>query len=320
MSWAAHQFEGYVLQRHFGRVYRISYLAIVAGDAAPDFFAKAWVYGVTINGTHYGASDPSKFHRGWPGAGFTHTLAFGAFLATVVWIAGRKKPWAVPWAVGILIGQWAHALTDINDSKGTMLLFPFSTHNFSIGTWAYGAQVGKYHDAAAYFSSFGFAMDVLWLVILLVFARVVLTRAYFDGVIRPADPGAWAWLGRRMPERAQLALYRAMFVYGVSRVVAWTVWAHAIAHFRWDLSWGGPWWLTKVPASQQSVAWAVIGVLGVGTAMVLAWLVVLRPNRLEDPVALGLPVRARDELSEDRAKVSVILQLARRLVPRPASR
>ena len=50
MSWGAHQFEGYVLQKHLGEAFTISYLAIVAGDAAPDFFAKAWVYGVTIDG------------------------------------------------------------------------------------------------------------------------------------------------------------------------------------------------------------------------------------------------------------------------------
>ena len=47
--------------------------------------------------------------------------------------------WSLP-AIGIVIGQWAHALTDMNDSKGTMLFFPFTTHNFSLGTWAYAAQ------------------------------------------------------------------------------------------------------------------------------------------------------------------------------------
>ena len=48
MSWAAHQFEGYVLQKHFGSKVRISYLAIVAGDLLPDKFVKSWVYGFTI--------------------------------------------------------------------------------------------------------------------------------------------------------------------------------------------------------------------------------------------------------------------------------
>jgi membrane-bound metal-dependent hydrolase YbcI (DUF457 family) len=279
MSWAAHQFEGYVLQRHFGERYQVSYLAIVAGDAVPDFCAKAWVYGVTVNGHHYGASDPADFHRSWPGAGFTHSLAFGALVGVVVWAVARRRPWAIPWSLGLVIGQWAHALTDINDSKGTMLLFPFSTHNFSIGTWAYGAQVGKYHDAAAYFSSLGFVMDTTWLLILLLFARRVLTRAYFRRVIQPADPTAWAWLSRHLPPDALVAAYRAMFVYGLARMISWTTWAHVVESFAWDLRWGGPSWLTKVPPSRQTWPWVAAGVAGVGAAMWMFWFVGLRPHR-----------------------------------------
>ncbi len=40
MSWSAHQFESYVLQKHFGRKIAISYLAIVVGDMIPDSFTK----------------------------------------------------------------------------------------------------------------------------------------------------------------------------------------------------------------------------------------------------------------------------------------
>ena len=56
---------------------------------------------------------------------------------------------------GYLLGYAAHALTDVNDSVGTLLLFPFSTLNWSVRTWAYAATVqgGKYLDAAAYYSS-----------------------------------------------------------------------------------------------------------------------------------------------------------------------
>jgi membrane-bound metal-dependent hydrolase YbcI (DUF457 family) len=279
MSWAAHQFEGYVLQKHFGARYRVSYLAIVVGDAAPDFFAKLWVYGLTIHGHHYGAKDPAVFHRGWPGAGFTHSLAFGALLGLGVWLLFRPRYWALPWALGIVIGQWAHAITDINDTKGTMLLFPFTTHNFSIGTWAYAAQTGKYEDAAAYFSSPGFLMDVLWLAIVIVFARKVLTRAYFDTVVRPADPGVWRFFGRRLPDAALVAAYRAMFVYGVCRLVAWTVYAHAEQHFHWDLSWSGPSWVRAVPMSRQSWSWVAIGLAGVATMLVLFWRLALHPRR-----------------------------------------
>lgn len=285
MSWAAHQFEGYVLQRHLGERFAISYLAIVAGDTAPDFFAKLWVYGVTVNGVHYGASDPADFHRSWPGAGFTHSLAFGVLLSSVVWMLARRRQWAIPWALGIVVGQWAHVITDINDSKGTMLLFPFSTHNFSIGTWAYGAQAGKYHDAAAYFSSFGFAMDLAWLIILVLVARQVLTRRYFDTVIRPADPAAWSWLSRRMPPHALVLAYRAMFLYGLSRMIAWTVWAHAVEDFRWDLHWGGPFWLSKVPPSTQSIGWMIVGVSAVGGACAAFWYLALRRHPMLPAIA-----------------------------------
>lgn len=307
MSWAAHQFEGYVLQKHLGETATISYLAIVAGDAAPDFFSKLWVYGVTINGHHYGSSDPSEFHRGWPGAGFTHSLAFGVLLALVFWLCARPRPWAVPWALGILIGQWAHAITDINDSKGTMLLFPFTTHGFSIGTWAYGAQVGKYSDAAAYYSSLGLAMDVLWLVILL-FSWRVLTGDYFARIVRAADPAAWNWLGRRLPDDVLLAIYRSMFVYGVARMISWTVWAHGLEDFEWDLGWTGPGWLSEVPPSEQTWTWAVIGVVGVAGAMFALWLAVLRRR----PRVVPLPAPALDPTATwwDRNQGFVLYPLA----------
>ena len=263
MSWSAHQFESYVLQKHFGRRITISYLAIVVGDMIPDSFTKVWVYGFNVGDTHYGAHEPADFHRSWPGAGFTHSLLFGVVIALALWWFARPRPWAVPWAVGIVIGQWAHSITDINDSKGTMLFFPFTTHSFSLRTWAYAAQVGKHVDAAAYFSSLGFAMDVLWFVILVVFAREVLTRRYFVRVIRASDPGIWNAIGSRIPEDGQLAIYRALFVFGVARTVSWTVWAHVIAKYEWDLGWSGPDWLAKVPPSPESPAWLIGGAIGV---------------------------------------------------------
>ena len=281
MSWSAHQFETYVLQRHFGEKITVSYLALVAGDMIPDAFTKVWVYGFDIGGSHYGAAEPAEFHRGWPGAGFTHSLAFGAVVAALFWWFSRAHRWATPWAVGIVIGQWAHALTDMNDSMGTMLFFPVTTHNFSLGTWAYAAQVGKHQDAAAYFGSLGFVMDVAWLVVLIVFARRVLTREYFRGVVRAADPGVWDAIGRRVPEDGQVALYRGLFVFGVARLVSWSVWAHAIEGYGFDLGWTGPDWLRKVPPSSQSVGWFVGGGLAVVASCALLWVLVLRRARID---------------------------------------
>ena len=292
MSWSAHQFESYVLQKHFGRRITISYLAIVVGDMIPDSFTKVWVYGFNVGDTHYGAHEPADFHRSWPGAGFTHSLLFGVVIALALWWFARPRPWAVPWAVGIVIGQWAHSITDINDTKGTMLFFPFTMHNFSLRTWAYAAQVGKHEDAAAYFSSLGFAMDVLWLVILVFFAREVLTRRYFLQVIRPSDPGIWNAIASRIPEDGQFAIYRALFVFGVARTVSWTVWAHGIARYEWDLGWSGPDWLPKVPPSPESPAWLIGGAIGV---IVCCWSLshlVLRRVRLDVRLVPGQPLRA----------------------------
>ncbi len=271
MSWAAHQFEIYAVENHLPKRLRgkISFFAIFLGDFTPDFFAKFWVYGFTINGTHYGATNPHRWHRGWPGMGFTHTVFLGAIVAAAMWF-WKHNP---AWAIGYMLGFAAHALTDINDSIGTMLLFPFSAHNWSIGTWAYAATIegGKYFDGAAYYSSLGFVMDTFWLVVVLASWRC-LTRDYWRTRIVPPDARAWAWFGRFLSEPGLLALYRATFFYGVCRLITWTTWAHLIARptillpdgtartfdgYPWDLSWGGPWWVTPVRLPHVS-PWIVL--------------------------------------------------------------
>ncbi len=70
-----------------------------------------------------------------------------------------------------------------------MLLFPFTTLNWTLETWAYAATIGggKYLDAAAYYSSLGLVMDLFWLAVVLVSWRV-LTREYWRTQIVPADP------------------------------------------------------------------------------------------------------------------------------------
>src|SRR5690349_24170555 len=135
MSWAAHQFEVYAVQAHLPKKMKakISWFAIFFGDFTPDFLAKFWVYGITINGHHYGASKPYQWNRGWPGMGFSHTIFFGAIVAALIW--WRTKNLA--WTAGYILGLGAHVITDINDSIGTMLVFPILTRNWSIGTWAY---------------------------------------------------------------------------------------------------------------------------------------------------------------------------------------
>jgi hypothetical protein len=266
MSWAAHQFEIYAVQAHLPKKMRgkVSFFAIFLGDFTPDFLSKFWVYGITINGVRYGADEPHVWHRGWPGMGFTHTLFLGALLTAGIWLLRRNRAWTI----GYLLGFAAHALTDVNDSVGTMLLFPFTTLNWSVHTWKYAATAdgGKYLDGAAYYSSLGFAMDVFWLLVVLASWRV-LTREYWRTHVVPADPYVWSWLGRWFGERGLLAIYRSVFFYGVCRLVAWTTWAHLVANpviggvrydgYPWDLSWTGPWWIPGREIQQVPV-WVVL--------------------------------------------------------------
>ncbi len=252
MSWAAHQFEIYAVQAHLPKKMRgkVSFFGIFLGDFTPDFLSKFWVYGITIGDRHYGAETPHQWHRGWPGMGPTHTLFLGILIGLLLWGWQRNRALTI----GYLLGYAAHALTDVNDSVGTMLLFPFSTLSWTLETWAYAAtrEGGKYLDAAAYYSSLGLVMDLLWLGVVLAAWRV-LTREHWRTQIVPADPHIWSWFGRYMPERALLALYRATFFYGVCRLVAWSTWAHVFATpiidgvqrrgYPFDLSWTGPAWL-----------------------------------------------------------------------------
>ena len=236
MSWAAHDLEPYAIQRHFGR--RVAIVPLLLGSYAPDMFSKWFVYGIEVFNIELKADDPVQFHRGWPGVGFTHSLAFGLLVAALILFVGRSRIWAF----SFLLGHWAHVFTDVGDTIGTMLLFPFWTETIGIGAWAYAGQVGRELDAGAYFSGLGFVWDGVWVVYGLLSWRI-LKREYFRETIVAADPRFWGWLGRWLPEVALLALYRASFFYGTTRWVAWLIWAHVVHEFPFDLSWGGPGWI-----------------------------------------------------------------------------
>lgn len=235
MSWAAHEFEPYSLQRHLGG--RVSFLAMALGSFGPDQFTKWYVYGIHRGPLDLGAQNPAQFHRGWPGAGFTHSIAFALAMGLVVLILTRNRAWGL----GYAIGATAHVVTDISDSVGTMLFFPLSMETFSIGLWAYAAEAGRYVDAAAYYSSLGAVMDLTWFAIGLLNWRVF-TADYFRSVVAPAD-GAWSFMGRWLPEAALLAIYRAFFFYGAARMTYWLIYSHVLNDYEWDLSLGGPHWI-----------------------------------------------------------------------------
>jgi len=242
VSWAAHDLEPYVVQKHLGR--KVAFMPLLLGSYAPDMFTKWFVYGVGIFGHEVKASDPAQFHRGWPGFGFTHSLVFGVAISLAIYGVWRKPVIAY----SFLIGQWAHSLTDTGDTVGTMLFFPFTTHLFSIGAWAYAGQLGRQVDAGAYFSGLGFIWDLIWLVWAIISWRV-LTRHYFHNTVLAADP-FYKWAGATLSAGLLIAVYRAAFFYGACRWIAWTVWAHVVHAFPLDLSWGGPHWVKAVHSSQ----------------------------------------------------------------------
>ena len=235
MSWAAHDLEPYAIQRHLGG--KVAIFPLLVGSYSPDLFSKWFVYGIEVFGIELKAEDPEQFHRGWPGVGFTHSLAFGIVIAALILLVSRSRIWAF----SFFLGHAAHALTDVGDTIGTMLLFPFSTETISVNAWAYAGHTGRLTDAGAYFSGLGFVWDGVWIVYGLLSWRI-LTRAYFRETIVPADP-FWGWAGKRLPEAALLALYRASFFYGTTRWVAWVIWAHVVHDYPLDLSWGGPGWV-----------------------------------------------------------------------------
>lgn len=278
MSWAAHEFESYVLQKHLRA--RASYLAVLVGCLLPDLFTKLPVYGLNLGAIHIThVNEPWKYHRGWLGVGPTHSLLFVLLVSGLVLALTRNRAWFL----GLLIGGWAHVLTDCFDSAGTMLFFPFTTQHYALGMWSYASQEGRYGDASAYYSSLGGVWDVFWFITCILNIRLF-SRRYFLDEVAPYDP-VWGWLKARFSLRTGtlLALYRAYFIYGASRVVGWSLWARLINPDRgrdvFDATWGGPRWVEAAPAFQRATTWpgfvgqTVLGLVGFCAAVFLLWVV-----------------------------------------------
>jgi len=279
VSWAAHEFENYFIQKHTGA--RASFFAIVLGALGPDLFTKFFVYA---------ADDPAQFHRGWPGVGFTHSLIFGVFLATIVLAATKSRSWAI----GILVGQWAHVLTDFADTAGTMPFFPFSTELVTISMWKHAAAEGRYGDAAAYYSSLGGVWDLFWCVVVLAFAWRTFRPDYFRTVVVPADARVWAWIHRkfRVSESGLYLIYLGFFFYGLGRMTSWFLYARFGAKTPFQPVWGGPDYVVGADLSDAGPLEVLIrttigGVLFAGFLW-LCWRVFWRRlwERGEDPPAI----------------------------------
>ena len=245
MSWATHDVEPYVIVRHVRKLeaklgFRLSFMAILIGSWGPDLLTKWLVYGIKIGPWDVQADNPAKFHRSWPGVGFTHSLMFGVVVGLLFYVITRKKSWGQSWGVALTIGIWAHVLSDTLDTNGVMLFFPFSLQRIHLDVWAYAGEKGRFQDGIAYFSSLGFVWDGFWIAMVLV-NYPVLKRAYFRANIM-ADP-LWGWLGRWIPEDGLLAIYRGAFFFGVCRWTTWLIWVHVLHHNSFDLTLGGPSWV-----------------------------------------------------------------------------
>ncbi len=245
MSWATHDVEPYVIKRHVAKLerklgFQLSFMAILFGSWAPDMMTKWFIYGIKLGPWEIRADDPRQFHRGWPGLGFTHSLAYGVLIGGLVWLIFRKKSAAKAWGIGLMIGIWAHVLSDTLDTNGVMLAFPFTTARVHFDAWQYAGETGRFRDAAAYFSGLGFVWDGFWIAMVLVNYRT-LSAAYFRTNVRP-DP-FFGFLGRWLPEPALLAIFRLGFFYGVCRWISWLLWVHVVHHNAFDPTWGGPDWV-----------------------------------------------------------------------------
>lgn len=267
MSWAAHEFENYFIQKHVGA--KASFIAIAAGTSLPDFFTKKFVYS---------AADPPQFHRGWPGIGFTHSFLFGVVFALIALGVFRSRTWAV----GLLLGQGAHVVTDMCDTAGVMPFFPFSSEPLTIGMWKHAAVVGRHGDAAAYYSSLGGVWDFFWFVMVVLFARKVLRASYFRSVIVPADQRVWSAMGRRLhlSERGLLVLYRGYFIYGLARMVSWFLYARFETDRPLEAWWGSPSWVEANDLSDASAVEMIVRTLVGGVLfaafMWLCWVLFIR--------------------------------------------
>jgi membrane-bound metal-dependent hydrolase YbcI (DUF457 family) len=238
MSWAAHDLEPYVLRAKLGA--RISLPFCLLGSYSPDIATKWLVYGVSLGGDQVRISDPVQFHRGWPGVGFTHSYAFGVLVSLIILGAFRSRVLAF----SFLIGQWLHVTSDMLDSVGVMAMFPFSTVHVSTDTYAYAGELGRLSDAHAYYTSLGGICDLLFVMLLIPYWRV-LTRGYFDREVITSDP-AFIYLRARVGMLPCRMLYHTSAFFGITSVAGWLIWALVWNHWHVDWHPGGPNWVPNV--------------------------------------------------------------------------
>ncbi len=239
MSWAAHDIEPYLMKAKLGIAISLPFALL--GSYSPDILTKWMVYGLDFSGHAHLVKDPVQLHRGWPGVGFTHSLAFGAVIAGIIYLLSKQKLWAL----SFMLGNWAHVLSDTLDSVGVMIFFPFSTWHLHFGAWEYVGQLGRQRDAVAYYTSLGGVWDLFWVALLLLSWRTLTTKHFRDNIFT-RDP-FWPWLQRKTNEAVCLTVYRASAFFGIASVIGWYIWVLAVNEFHPHLDWsiGAPHWAPR---------------------------------------------------------------------------
>src|SRR5262249_9204500 len=124
---------------------------------------------------------------------------------------------------------------------------------------------------------------------------------YFEQHVFTAD-AFWSKANKLVPVTALLVLYRGAFFYGTSRWIAWTLWAHVLHHYPYDLSWGGPHWIHQAHSSKWLLASRVF--------------LSSRASRRAPPN----PPRPRSRGSDRRARISPLTPISARCSCTTASR
>ena len=159
------------------------------------------------------------------------------------------------WALGILIGQWAHVLTDFADTAGDDALLPVldrAGHDRACGSTPQPKGATAMPPPTT--SSLGGVWDLFWLVITLVFAWRALTPdllPHDDRRRRPEGLGLVAPQAPTARGRAADVLLGIMF-YGLGRLATWFVFARVDAGADLDVNWGGPSWVVGNDLSDAS--------------------------------------------------------------------
>ena len=139
------------------------------------------------------------------------------------------------------------------------------------------------------------------------FSWRVLTRAYFERHIYTADR-LWTVANRVVSVGALLVVYRAAFFYGTSRWIAWTLWAHVVHHYPYDLSWGGPHWVDA--AHSPSLTWpqlaGVVALVATGSAIALLVLDRRRRTREEREIEFACECGCLEVVKLTRAQYQAV--------------